>query len=34
MKKITNLINSSSADKFDPSLNSLDTLVQSISIKK
>ena len=33
MKKITNLINSSSADKFDPSLNNLDTLVQSISIK-
>ena len=33
MKKITNLINSSSADKFDPSLNSLDTLVQTISVK-
>ena len=33
MKKITNLINSSSADKFDPSLNSLDTLIQTISVK-
>jgi hypothetical protein len=33
MKKITNLINTSSTDKFDPSLNSLDTLIQSISIK-